>query len=89
MRASVTVTPTAGVNTSIGLSTSVAECNARTCVASGTSGGSGAADQLVWLNNTGNQVNAILTVDSSVTANGAGFTIVAFVDSPPARLHRA
>lgn len=83
--ATVTVTPGAGLNTSVSLVDGAANCALATlrCVATSPSAAIGAPDVVRWTNRTATAKTLLVLVDT--TAPGAGtFDIVATMTDPPA-----
>ncbi|MBS1153220.1 MAG: hypothetical protein H6Q89_4918, partial [Myxococcaceae bacterium] len=81
-RLTVTVTPTAGLNTSVSIVASAADCATRTCVAQGSGGASGVADQAQYLTGASAQT-VLVVVDSDSLGSSGTFSILATVDTPP------
>ncbi|MBM4779351.1 MAG: hypothetical protein GQE15_16715, partial [Archangiaceae bacterium] len=73
----ITVTPNAGLDTTISVATDSAACESRTCVANTTGGGAGAADTLRVTNRGSQPQTYFIIVDHSTFAADGSFTITA------------
>lgn len=81
----VTVTPTAGLNTSVSLVDGVANCaqGMLRCAATSPSAAAGAPDVVRWSNRSGAMKTLLVLVDSAAPANGT-FNLLATLSDPPA-----
>lgn len=82
-RVSFTATPATGLDVSLSLTTTVAACAARTCVAGVDAAGSGAAETLTWTNDSGAAQVVYLIVDTTSVGTGT-FDLATTVGTPSA-----
>jgi len=82
-RASISVTPGTGFDTTVSLAVDAAACASRTCIASSDNGGTAAADTIQWTNADSVTRTLLVIVDSDEAAGGT-FDISATVAPVPA-----
>lgn len=70
----VSVTPSAGLDTAINLHGDIGSCSSRACVTSSNTGAAGVADSLLWVN-TGTTSRTMLVVVESPTGASGTFSI--------------
>lgn len=78
----VSVTPAAGLDTTISVATSAAACSSRTCVANATGGGAGAVDNLALANSSAMAQTYLIIVDHTTIGTASTFSITATITAP-------
>jgi hypothetical protein len=82
-RMTATVTPSVGLDTSVSIVATVADCATRSCLVSGNAPG-GMPDSAIWENRTASQVTRLVIVDSDVISPQALFGLqVNLMSIPP------
>lgn len=82
-RLSWLVQPDAGLDVSVSLTTSVAECGSRTCVGNANAGSSGVLERATYVNRTANAVDVFAIVDGTSTTSNGFFSVSSVIDTPP------
>jgi len=77
------VQPDAGLDVSVSLTTSVADCGGRLCVANTNAGSTGAQERVAYANRTANPVDVFAIVDGTSTTSNGMFSVGAVIDLPP------
>lgn len=82
-RLSWLVQPDAGLDVSVSLTTSVAECGSRTCVGNANAGTSGVLERATYVNRTANPVDVFAIVDGTSSTSNGFFSLSSVIDTQP------
>ncbi len=77
------VQPDAGLDVSVSLTTSIAECGSRTCVGNANAGGSGGLERATYVNRTANPVDVFAIVDGTSSTSNGLFSLSSVIDTQP------
>lgn len=77
------VQPDAGLDVSVSLTTSIAECGTRVCVSNANAGTTGVLERASYVNRTANTVDVFAIVDGTATTSAGAFSISSVVDAQP------
>ncbi len=77
------VQPDAGLDVSVSLTTSIAECGSRTCVGNANAGTAGVLERASYVNRTANAVDVFALVDGTSTTSNGFFSLSSVIDTQP------
>ena len=75
--------PDAGLDVSVSLTTSIAECGTRVCVANSNAGTTGVLERATYVNRTASPVDVFAIVDGTSTTSNGFFSLSSVIDSQP------